>query len=780
MPATVTLAKTAGFCFGVDRAVKMLYDLVETGAPVCTLGPIIHNPQVIDDLQKKGVAVLDRAEDAVPGTTVVIRAHGVPKQVFDTFKQNGIDYVDATCPYVLKIHRIVEQHTTPDTVLLIAGDENHPEVQGFRSRSKGPSYVCGDPDAFRQLVEAHPEFAEKEVVLVAQTTFSVNAWKKIYEIFEKLYTKSKSFDTICKATQNRQFEAEALAKESDCMIVIGGRFSSNTVKLTKVCEPYCKTYLVEQAAELREIDFSGCRSIGVTAGASTPAGIIKEVLFTMSEIINENEQKTEEINWEDALEENLKAMSSDQEVTGVVVGIAPNEIQVDIGRKYAGFVPVEEYSNDPAADPQKELKIGDEIKLIIMKTNDSEGTMVLSKRRYDAKAAWDQVIEAKDNEEVLEGVIADAVKGGVLVYTKGVRVFIPGSLTGLPRDAELSELVKKTVKFRIIDVDKAKKRAVGSIRSVLREEKKAANEAFWNEIEEGKEYTGTVKSLTSYGAFVDLGGVDGMIHISELSWKRIKHPSEVVKEGDVVNVYVKALDKENKRISLGYKRVEDNPWEILKRDYPVGTVCEATVVGLTSFGAFANVIDGIDGLIHISQIADRRIASPAEVLHVGDVVTVKITDIDFEKKRVSLSIRALLEPTNGIDFSDEADAEDEQDIADAEEAVAEAIVEAAEAAPAEAAEEAAAVIADAEVIEEAEEAVAEAIVEEAEAAPAEAAEEAAAVIADAEVIEEAEEAVAEAIIEEAEAAPAEAAEEAAEVLEAAAEAVEEAAPADAE
>ena len=723
MPPTITLAKTAGFCFGVDRAVKMLYDLVAQGDPVCTLGPIIHNPQVIDDLRQKGVAILEKAEDAVPGTKVVIRAHGVPKQVFDLFASQGIDYVDATCPYVLKIHRIVEQHTSPDTVLIIAGDEQHPEVQGFRSRSKGVSYVCGDLQQFLALTQAHPEFSEKEVLLVAQTTFSVKVFQKIHEIFEKLYTNSKSFDTICKATQNRQMEAEALAKRSDCMIVIGGRFSSNTVKLYRVCEPYCRTYLVERAEEVRELDLASCNCIGVTAGASTPAGIIKEVLFTMSEIINEN--KTEEMNWEAALEENLKAMSSDQEVTGVVVGIAPNEIQVDIGRKYAGFVPVEEYSNDPTADPQKELKIGDEIKLIIMKTNDSEGTMMLSKRRYDAKAAWDQITEAKDNEEILEGVIAEAVKGGVLVYTKGVRVFIPGSLTGLPRDAELSELVKKTVKFRIIDVDKQKKRAVGSIRSVLREERKAATEAFWNEIEEGKEYTGTVKSLTSYGAFVDLGGVDGMIHISELSWKRIKHPSEVVKEGDTVNVYVKALDKENKRISLGYKRVEDNPWEILKRDYPVGTVCEATVVGLTSFGAFANVIDGIDGLIHISQIADRRIASPAEVLHVGDVVTVKITDIDFEKKRVSLSIRALLEPTNGIDLSDEADAEDEQDIADAEEAVAEAIVDEAEAAPAEPAEEAAAAIADAELVEEAEEAVAEAIVEEAEAAPAEAAEEAA-------------------------------------------------------
>lgn len=717
----LTLAETAGFCFGVDRAVKLLYSLVEKGECVCTLGPIIHNPQVIEDLENRGVHAYDRVEDVPPGTTVVIRAHGVTKQVLEQLDALGIPYVDATCPYVMKIHHIVETQTTPDNILLIAGDASHPEVQGFRSRCKGVSYVFKTAEELLELTANHPEFAEKELVLVAQTTFSVNEQKKIFEILKKLYTNQKFFDTICKATQNRQQEAEALARANDCMIVVGGRFSSNTVKLKSVCERYASTVLVERAEELRAFDFSSCRSIGVTAGASTPAGIIKEVLSTMSEILNEqetNEPINEELNWEAALEENLKAMSSDQEVTGVVVGIAPNEIQVDIGRKYAGFVPIEEYSNDPSADPQSELKVGDEIKLIIMKTNDSEGTMMLSKRRYDAKAAWDDIVAHQENEDVLEGTIADAVKGGVLVYVKGVRVFIPGSLTGLPREADLSELVKKTVKFRIIDVDKQKKRAVGSIRSVAREERKAQLEAFWANLEEGQEITGTVKSLTSYGAFVDLGGVDGMIHISELSWKRIKHPSEIVKEGDTVQVYIKALDKENKRISLGYKRAEDNPWEILKKSYPVGTVCEAKVVGLTTFGAFANVIDGIDGLIHISQIADRRIESPKEVLHVGDVVNVKITDIDFDKKRVSLSIRALLEQEPSIDAEDlieaeEADAADAEYIEEAEEAVAEAIVEEAEAAPAEPAEEAA------EVFEAPAEEAAEAPAEEAAEAPAE-------------------------------------------------------------
>lgn len=666
---TLTLAKTAGFCFGVDRAVSTLYNMVESGKKVCTLGPIIHNPSVIEDLEKKGVHIIEHPAQAPQDTTVVIRTHGVEKFVIDELQKRGLDYIDLTCPFVMKIQKIVERHSKKDRLLLIAGDENHPEVRGFRSRWEGESLVYKNEEELTHLLENHPEIEKKEVYVVAQTTFSVKEWEKTSKNLKKLCTNGFFFDTICSATNDRQKEAFELSLRSDAMIVVGGRSSSNTAKLKAVCEKNCPTFLVETARELAKYDFSRFRSVGVTAGASTPAGIIKEVLSTMSEILNE-QTNSEEMSFEAALEENLKSMSSDQKVRGVVVGIAPNEIQVDIGRKYAGFVPIEEYSNDPTADPKSELKIGDEIDLIIMKTNDSEGTMMLSKRRFDAIAAWDNIMKAKEDEEILEGVVAEAVKGGVLVYSQGVRVFIPGSLTGLPREADLSELVKTKVRFRIIDVDKAKKRAVGSIRSVVREERKAATEAFWAQVEEGQEYTGTVKSLTSYGAFVDLGGVDGMVHISELSWKRIKHPSEVVKEGDVVKVYVKALDRENRKISLGYKRVEDNPWEILKRDYPVGSVVKAKVVGLTTFGAFANVIDGIDGLIHISQIADRHIASPKEVLSIGDEVDVKITDIDFEKKRVSLSIRALLEPqeeaVEADEAAEEAETEEEAPVEDAE------------------------------------------------------------------------------------------------------------------
>ncbi len=641
----IEVAKTAGFCFGVNRAVKMLERLVDEGKKVCTLGPIIHNPVVIEELSEKGVRTVSSPEEVPEGYEVVIRAHGVTKEVIEALRERSIIFTDATCPYVLKIHRIIKENSSEDNVVLIAGDEKHPEVCGFRSHCKGDSFVFKNSVELEKILENHPEFSRREIIVVAQTTFSVKEWKKSAKIIQKVCTNSKTFDTICSATQDRQNEACEISKRNDAVIVIGGAFSSNTVKLKNVCAENAVTYLIERVDELKGIDFSPFGKIGITAGASTPARIIKEVEVIMTENFSEkNSKETMDQELFYAAVDSIDDTSDNPNVVGIVVGIAPNEIQVDIGRKYAGFIPVEEYSNDPTADPAKELNIGDELNLIIMKTNDNEGTMKLSKRLYDRKAAWKNIVAAKENDEIVEAVVAEAVRGGVIAYPMGARVFIPASLTGLAKDEDLTQLVKKTVKFKLIDLDEQKKRVVGSIRAVLREERKEVVESFWANIAEGQEFTGTVKSLTNYGAFVDLGGVDGMVHISELSWKRIKHPSEVVSVGDTVKVYVKALDAEKRKISLGYKRVEDNPWEILRRDYPVDSVVDATVVGLTTFGAFATVIDGIDGLIHISQIADRHIASPKEVLSIGEVVKAKITEIDFDKKRVSLSIRALLEP----------------------------------------------------------------------------------------------------------------------------------------
>lgn len=679
MQVKITLAKTAGFCFGVNRAVTMLYDLVDKGENICTLGPIIHNPQVINDLSSKGVSIIDDIKSVSSDKKVVIRTHGVEKSSLDYCIENSVNYIDATCPFVKKIHKIVEKNSTSDLPVLIAGDSKHPEVIGIKSYCNGECFIFNSAEELEKILKNNTFNPTKPFIVVSQTTFSIKEWKKCIKIVNLYYTNAIIFDTICSATEERQAEALLLSKKNDAMIIIGGRTSSNTAKLKAVCEPNCPTYLIETADELLDIALCDVQSIGVTAGASTPDSIIKEVLKTMSENFENANTiiKEETAGFEQMLEESLSTMSSDQNVIGTVVGFTATEIQVEIaGRKHTGYVSFDEYSDDPSADPRAELKVGDEIKLRIMKTNDVEGTIKLSKRLYDRGAIWDN-LEADDtiHTGVVTGIVGD--NKGVFVQDGAIKVFVPASLAKLRRNDSLEELVKTTVEYKIIEVNKMRRKVVGSIREVAAAKKKEIEDAFWANVSEGAVYTGTVRSLTNYGAFVDLGGVDGMVHISELSWQRIKHPSEIVKVGDTVEVYVKELDAENKKISLGYKKVEDNPWEILKRDYPVDSEVECKIVSLTSFGAFAQIIPGVDGLIHISQIAYKHIGTPAEVLKVGDVVKAKIMEVDFDKKRVSLSIKALLEPPVVEETPvEEAPAEEAtEEVAEVAEEVVEAPVE---------------------------------------------------------------------------------------------------------
>ena len=653
----IILAKTAGFCFGVNRAVKLTYELLEQGRPVATLGPLIHNPQVVEDLESKGAITCDSVDDVPDGCEVVIRSHGVGQSVYDKISTRRLAYHDATCPFVTKIHKIAARAGAEGAMLLVAGDAKHPEVQGIVGHTTGKVKVFANLAELEKLL---PELTQqKSIFAVAQTTFNVQSWETCKEFLKNQCTNAKIFDTICNATSVRQTEADLLAAQSDFMVVIGDRHSSNTGKLFDICKRQCdNTVLIETADELNANQVSVAEKIGVTAGASTPARIIKEVLDTMSEI--KSGVTNGEESFEALLEESLKNLNTNERVMGTVLSIAPNEVQVDVGRKQTGFIPANELSNDPNAKPEDIVKVGDEIELLIMKTNDQEGTIMLSKRRVDAAKGW-EILESKvDSQEVLTGKVTEAVKGGVIVIYNDVRVFIPASQATATRDESLEDLVGKEVQFRLIEVSQRgrRKRAIGSIRSVLKEQRAAQREEFWKNCEIGKKYTGVVKSLTSYGAFVDLGGAFGMIHISELSWTHIKHPSEVVNVGDTVEVYVKDINEETKKISLGFKNADENPWEILKNQYPEGTVVKATIVGLTSFGAFANIIPGIDGLIHISQIANKRIEKPADVLSVGETVEAKITAIDFDKKRVSLSMRALLP-------------EDEQAPAEAAEEVAE-------------------------------------------------------------------------------------------------------------
>lgn len=669
----IKLAKTAGFCFGVNRAVNLVYKLVDDGEKVCTLGPIIHNQQLVEDLKSKGVNDISSPAACADGYKIVIRTHGIEKETLSDISNRGLEYIDATCPFVLKIHRIVSD-AEQGTVTLIAGDSNHPEVKGIRSFCVGSSHVFKNHEELAEIIDKYKIASEKTVICVSQTTFSTEEWKKCEKILKKVCTNCKIFDTICSATSERQAEALALAKECDAMLVIGGRHSSNTCKLKDVCSEYAPTFLIETAAELADMDFSRFNVVGVTAGASTPSVIIKEVLKTMSEEIKEKEvEATENVaetaeaadkavkaaveasadgeTFAEMLEQSFSENDTGKIVKGVVENITPTEVFVDVpGRKQTGVIAREDLSAEPFDKCEDVVSKGDVLDLIILKTNDQDGVLKLSKKLTDSFKGWEDIVKAKENDEVLEGYITAVVRGGVLATVKGTRVFVPASLSGVPKNEELSVLKGTTARFKIIDINEQRRRAVGSIRAVLSEERKKAREEAWAKLEEGMKLTGTVKSLTNYGAFVDIGGIDGMIHISELSWTRIKHPSEVVNVGDQVEVYIKALDQEKKKISLGFKKVEDNPWEILKRDYPVDTVINnAKIVGVTAFGAFATVIPGIEGLIHISEISWNRIKTPADVLKVGDEVNVVITNIDFDKKRVSLSMKQLIErPEEGI------------------------------------------------------------------------------------------------------------------------------------
>ena len=625
-------AKTAGFCFGVDRAVKLTYGLLEQGVRVATLGPLIHNPQCVADLAARGAVIVDTPEQVPDGYEVVVRSHGVPQCVYDALGARGLVVHDATCPFVAKIHRLARRAGEEGKTLLVAGDKNHPEVQGIVGHTRGSVFVFADLEELKVLLT--PENTKNGIFVVAQTTFEVKKWQECVEFLKKVYTNPSIFDTICNATWARQHEAECLARQCDLMVVIGGRQSSNTQKLVSVAGRHTKAAAVETAQELDPAWWRGAGTVGVTAGASTPSSIIEEVLSSMSEEIRE-----EELSFEEMIDASLKPVYNGKVVKGIVTGVSPSEIQVDIGTKQTGFVKLDELTNDNTAKVEDIVKKGDELDLMVTKVNDQEGIVYLSKKRLDENKGREAVAAAAESGETLEGYVTGSNSGGLIVLVNNVRVFVPRSLATLRHSEDYTALVKQNVQLKIKRFEGSK--IVGSIRDVLTEKADALREEFWKNVEIGKKYTGVVKSLTSYGAFVDIGGVDGLVHISELSWNRIKHPSEVVNVGDEVEVYVKDLDTENKKVSLGYKKAEDNPWEKFKAEYPIGTVFTAPVVSITKFGAFVRILPGIDGLVHISEISNERVEKVSDVLSVGQEVEVKLTDVDYDRKRISLSMKAV-------------------------------------------------------------------------------------------------------------------------------------------
>ena len=647
----VKVAESAGFCYGVKRAVDMARETARQGKPCVMLGSIIHNANVVEELETLGMRRVDSWAGVRPDETVVIRSHGEKKEVFQKLEALGAQCVNATCPNVLRIQQLVAQAQEEGRTPLIIGEPHHPEVMGVASWSER-SVILQGPEELENWLNEEPSRRDLPLTAAAQTTCVRAIWESSKEILKKQCTNAKIFDTICNATHRRQAEAAELAAKVDVMVVVGDRKSANTKHLAEICREKCgRVVQIERAGELSSDLFEGCLVAGLTAGASTPAGIIKEVYTTMSEEIK-NMEATEE-SFEELLEKSFKTLNTGEKVTGIVTAVGPTEVQVDLGCKQAGYISVDELSADPNVKPEDVVKVGDEIETYIIRVNDVEGYAMLSKKRLDAVKVWEDIEEARENKTTLEGKVTEENKGGIVVNVKGVRVFVPASQSGMPRGAELSEMIGQTVSLRITEVNRARRRVVGSIRAVQFEARQAAQAAVWESIEVGKHYTGTVKSMTSYGVFVDIGGVDGMVHISELSWSRIKNPAEVVSVGDTLDVYVISFDPEKHKISLGVKDRSMNPWDKFMATYHVGDVANVRIVKLMTFGAFAEVVPGVDGLIHISQIADRRIEKPGDVLTEGEMVDAKITAIDEEKQKISLSIRALLAPSADEDADEE-------------------------------------------------------------------------------------------------------------------------------
>lgn len=723
----IQIADKAGFCFGVDRAVKIAYDSAPSKNEsadtyrVFTYGMLIHNEDVTNDLLKNGIRCANNIDEIPSDSKVIIRAHGISKNEMDMLKDKKVEIIDATCPYVKKIHNIVKkEYFEKSRTIVIVGNPKHPEVIGINGWCNNSAIIINDLDNLNKILSVKSDLP---ISVVAQTTIRRTLFKKIGEILKKHFTNLVFFDTICLATTERQTSAAKLAADSDIMFVVGGLNSSNTRKLFEVCKEICSdTYLIQNEKIINQYKniLNKKKKVGITAGASTPSTVIKEVYLTMAE---------NEMNFAEALEETLKPLKSGEVVKGVVIGIQPTEVEVDIGSKYDGVIPFNELTNDPNVDINELVKVGQEVDVYIVHVSDRDGVVTLSKKKIDAVKGMEDLKIAFENSEILTGRVVELVKGGVVTIAKGIRVFIPASESSLNFLADLGVLLNTEQSFRIIKMDtdrRGRQRIVGSIKSVSKEEADKAATAFWADAAEGKQYTGTVKSLTSFGAFIDLGGVDGLIHISELSpirishpsevvaigdkidvfikeldkeknrislvkelkelkaaefwsnaeidnkytgivksittfgafvdlggvdglvhiselsWSRIKHPSEVVNLGQELDVYIKDLDKEKGKVSLGYKKEEDSPWIKAVSSFNVGDQIKAKIVRILPFGAFAEVAEYVDGLIHISQISNERINKPSDVLAIGDVVDCQVVEINNDTKQIGLSMKALM------------------------------------------------------------------------------------------------------------------------------------------
>lgn len=663
----IILAKNAGFCFGVKRAVDSAINNLEKFDELYTYGEIIHNADVVSMLEEKGAKTVFSL-DGLTDTNVLIRSHGVPGSIYDYCEANNINVIDNTCPFVAKVHAMVKDADVP---VIIVGEGSHPEIIGVKGWVQGESYIVNSVD------EAEEIPLMDSCVVVAQTTLEKSHFDAITNIIKQRVKNPVIHNTICSATRDRQKEAVDLAKKCDAMVVVGGKHSSNTKKLYDICKKYCKkVYFIEKAEQFPLEITETSDIIGLVAGASTPDWIIREVLTTMSENVEnviENEpgcdlasaegsengaaknladvvpQETDNKIVEDKdsfyadLEKSLRAIRVGEIVTGTVVQVNKDEVFINIGYKSDGIIPKSEFSNDSSINLLDEVKNGDEIDAQVVKLNDGEGNVLLSVKRIANRKIWNDLEEKfKDTEAVYSVTGKEAVKGGVIADMNGIRVFIPASLLDVKFVKDLNQFVDQTFDVKIIEFDKNKKKIVANRRILLEAEANKAKEELWSKFEAKQVVEGTVKRITDFGAFVDIGGVDGLLHVADIAWYRINHPSDILKVNDKVNVLVLSVNKEKERISLGLKQLLPKPWETVGEKYAEGEIVKGKVVRVLDFGAFVELEPGIDGLIHISQIALKHVDNVSDELNIGDEVECKVLSVDSENKKISLSIKQLL------------------------------------------------------------------------------------------------------------------------------------------
>lgn len=623
----IIIAENAGFCFGVNRAVeKTLNELEDKTKETYSYGPLIHNNQVVKDLESKGLNTIDNINNIKNGK-IIIRSHGVPKDVSKEILDLNLELVDCTCPYVISIHKKVEQFNKKGYDIVIIGDKNHPEIIGINSFCDNMAYIINSEDEACELPNLD------KVCLVSQTTNTVEKFNKLAEIVKSKSNNIEVFNTICNATKIRQESALKVAKMVNAMIVIGGKHSSNTQKLVEISKKYCdNVYHIETIKDLSLQDIQKFNKIGITAGASTPDGLIKEAILTMENNLNKDEMM-------EAIESSFTRIRRGDIIKGTILYVTENELMVNINYKSDGIVAKSEASHDDDINLKETYKVGDEIDVYVVKLDDGEGNVVLSIKKVDDLKVWDVLEEAFNNKETIECKINNVVKGGLTVLVKGINGFMPASHVSVNYVSKLDDFKGKKLMVKIIDIDRHKKRIILSRKEVERDELEVKKAELWESLKIDDIVTGVVQRLTDFGAFVDLGGADGLIHISDLSWLRVKHPSDVLKVGDNVEVKVLALDKERNRISLGLKQTLEEPWSVFKENVHEGDIVEGKVVNLLDFGAFIRLKEGVDGLLHVSQISKEHVNKPSDVLKAGDIVTVKVIEINDEDRRISLSAK---------------------------------------------------------------------------------------------------------------------------------------------